>query len=159
MVKHTQGAPLGGAESRPTKDQPPEPLAHSPAGAGKRLGVSTRQVYVLIASGERGRWATFAATCACLAVTRCTAWHYTRRAATRLHVHVGLTFSGCLGGRRMKRGHWFGFDCAHSGDLVPGMVLRFAWIGNDRDTYRSVTYVRAECTGLAEQLARKAHSP
>ncbi len=40
------------SKSKPTKGQPPEPLAHSPAGAGKRLGVSTRQVYVLIASGD-----------------------------------------------------------------------------------------------------------
>ena len=29
-----------------------EPLAHSPENAARRLGVSTRQIYVLIASGE-----------------------------------------------------------------------------------------------------------
>lgn len=29
-----------------------EPLAHSPDRAGSRIGVSTRQVYVLIAAGE-----------------------------------------------------------------------------------------------------------
>ena len=31
---------------------PVEPLAHSPTRAGKRIGVSTRQVYIHIASGE-----------------------------------------------------------------------------------------------------------
>jgi excisionase family DNA binding protein len=30
----------------------PEPLAHSPEGAGMRLGIPTRAVYTLIASGE-----------------------------------------------------------------------------------------------------------
>ena len=40
------------AKSRPAKAKPLEPLAHSPSRAGERLGVSTRQVYVLIASGE-----------------------------------------------------------------------------------------------------------
>jgi excisionase family DNA binding protein len=34
------------------KAEPFEPLAHSPARAGERLGVSTRQVYVLIANGD-----------------------------------------------------------------------------------------------------------
>jgi excisionase family DNA binding protein len=34
------------------KDFQPEPLAHSPAAAAKRLGVSTRRVYELIAVGE-----------------------------------------------------------------------------------------------------------
>ena len=37
----------------PKVELPPvEPLSHSPARAGQRLGVSARQVYVLIASGE-----------------------------------------------------------------------------------------------------------
>ena len=30
----------------------PEALAHSPDRAGQRIGISTRQVYVLIANGE-----------------------------------------------------------------------------------------------------------
>lgn len=44
--------------------------------------------------------------------------------------------------------HWIGFDCAHAGDLCPGMKeLRF----NDW-TYRDVNYVRAEVERLAEQV-------
>ena len=38
---------------RPSVEEfPVEPLAHSPVRAGKRIGVSTRQVYLHIASGE-----------------------------------------------------------------------------------------------------------
>jgi hypothetical protein len=68
----------------------------------------------------------------------------------------------------MKRGHWFGFDCAHYDDIVPGMVDMYARIRDSmpphlRDiangpgqVYRTIAYVRQECTDLAEQLARKA---
>lgn len=84
-------------------------------------------------------------------------------------VHGGLTFSGCLGGRKMKRGHWFGFDCGHYGDLVPSMVefratlppalaetLRDQQTGPFAEVYRTVEYVRAECMALAQQLAERA---
>ena len=38
---------------QPTGDPAPiEPLCHSPARAGQRLGISQRQIYVHIASGE-----------------------------------------------------------------------------------------------------------
>ena len=90
-----------------------------------------------------------------------------RRVERGFAVHGGLTFSGCLGGRRMKRGHWFGFDCAHWRDIVPGMVSFYETLPDDLrheltsqvgpfEVYRTVSYVQAECTALAEQLARKA---
>ena len=44
---------------------------------------------------------------------------------------------------------WFGFDCAHSGDLVPSMLAFGASIGDD---YRSLDYVIDECSDLAKQL-------
>ena len=45
---------------------------------------------------------------------------------------------------------WFGFDCAHAGDLCPGSFsLRFLQDG----IYRDLSYVRAEVTHLAAQLA------
>lgn len=89
---------------------------------------------------------------------------YTRRAIYRaIEVHGGLTFSGCLGGRRMKRGHWFGFDCGHFGDAVPVLMMlvqqqlpeHLASLFRSSEVYRSVEYVRAECTSLAQQLSRK----
>lgn len=61
-------------------------------------------------------------------------------------VHGSLTFSGELDG---LDGHWFGFDCAHAGDLQPDSPYSF-----DYDAvYRDIEYVRAECRSLAEQLA------
>ena len=71
-------------------------------------------------------------------------------------VHGGITFSGCLGGRRMKRGHWFGFDCAHWRDLVPQMMRLGLFASDESLVYRDITYVRDECTSLAAQLAARA---
>jgi len=90
-----------------------------------------------------------------------------RRVERGLVVHGGLTFSGCLRTRSMKRGHWFGFDCAHWRDLVPGLIELRAGLpeelaemlaqnqGAPLEVYRPVSYVRDECTALAQQLARK----
>jgi hypothetical protein len=55
---------------------------------------------------------------------------------------------------------WFGFDCAHYMDLSPGMSAELAdaglpWPG-DRETYKTVTYVKAECASLAQQVAEAA---
>lgn len=44
---------------------------------------------------------------------------------------------------------WFGFDCAHCDDFVPGMDLTFSYRGG---TYRNVAYVAAQVTSLAAQL-------
>lgn len=85
------------------------------------------------------------------------------RQVGRLRVHGGITFTGCLGGRAMKRGHWFGFDCGHAFDLVPGMLELRKRLPPDLDAflfmrpevYRDINYVRGECADLAAQLARK----
>ena len=73
-----------------------------------------------------------------------------------VEVHGGLTYSArCLGAicHVPKPGEaddvwWFGFDCGHLGDIVPG--LRIDWDA----TYRDVTYARRETERIAEQLAR-----
>ena len=46
---------------------------------------------------------------------------------------------------------WFGFDCAHAGDLCPKMT-RYGRHPDD-DRYRDIGYVEAECAKLAMQLA------
>jgi len=61
-------------------------------------------------------------------------------------VHGSITFSGDLLGRD---GHWFGFDCAHSGDLSPGYDY-------GDGVYRTFEYVKAECASLAKQLQQVA---
>lgn len=54
---------------------------------------------------------------------------------------------------------WFGFDCAHAGDLMPGINAVLAEIGSPSlprygdETYRDVAYVAGECARLAQQLA------
>lgn len=59
---------------------------------------------------------------------------------------------------RPEKVWWLGFDCAHFGDLQPSskdfwkdypeIVRHF-----ERDKYRDVNYVKAECAKLAAQLA------
>lgn len=49
---------------------------------------------------------------------------------------------------------WLGFDCAHCGDLSPGMAARerqFGWMPSDR--YRDLKYVEQQCASLAKQLS------
>lgn len=65
-------------------------------------------------------------------------------------VHGGITFSGVLDEGMV--GYWyFGFDCAHAGDLVPGTgsLIRH----NPSGVYRDELYVMAEIENLAAQLA------
>lgn len=72
--------------------------------------------------------------------------------------HGGLTFAdraeGYLGAERQPGEvlWWLGFDCAHAGDGVPGMMIMPFW---DRrgGSYRDLTFVTRETNRLAEQLA------
>lgn len=76
-------------------------------------------------------------------------------------VHGGLTFAaGCSGGdpstsicHVVEPGEpddawWFGFDCAHYMDLLPGISLSCG-----DETYRDQGYVTRETERLAKQLA------
>ncbi len=84
-------------------------------------------------------------------------------------VHGGLTFAAACDERetdgtkpqichvplpgRPGAVWWFGFDCAHVGDLTAcgrGSARRFPSLGGG--TYRDLEYVRSECTDLAKQL-------
>jgi hypothetical protein len=81
-------------------------------------------------------------------------WHGKHYDDIDAKVHGGLTFSGKL--RADMDGWWIGFDCAHSGDLVPAMSLTFPG-----DTYRTFGYVVGACGDLAGQVidAGKAQQP
>lgn len=67
-----------------------------------------------------------------------------------LNVHGGLTYSGTGSGSihfEGLDGLWlFGFDCAHSQDLSPGMRI------HNGSIYRTLDYVRIQCAELARQL-------
>lgn len=47
---------------------------------------------------------------------------------------------------------WFGFDCAHSGDVSPGYDRELRGFGTGHDTYRDLDYVVRQCEQLAAQL-------
>lgn len=70
-----------------------------------------------------------------------------------LSVHGGVTYSASNGEK------WrFGFDCAHSGDLVPSIKALSAGIMAS-GVYRDIEYVTAETEALAVQLAALAEQP
>jgi len=70
------------------------------------------------------------------------------QAINNISVHGGLTFSEK---RKENDDTWyFGFDCAHSGDLVGYL---FDYPEMDRgDTYKDKQFVITECQNLAKQL-------
>lgn len=65
-----------------------------------------------------------------------------------ISVHGGLTY---------KEGNVIGFDCAHAGDLSPGLALlsdgRFA-IYHVNDVYRDWAYVQGEISSMVDQALR-----
>jgi hypothetical protein len=87
-----------------------------------------------------------------------------------IDVHGSLTYAaGCQEDASEEKGichvpepgrpkdvWWFGFDCAHSFDLAPGMLARMggesAMPSSYGESYKTVGYVREECARLAEQL-------
>jgi len=80
-----------------------------------------------------------------------------------LNVHGGLTYSDkCTGSvchtpepGRTDDIWWLGFDCAHSGDLVPKFSLFRHQLGESRfydEAYRTKEYVIAEVKKLADQI-------
>jgi hypothetical protein len=84
-----------------------------------------------------------------------------------VHVHGGLTFAaGCAHGEDEAEGvchrpgagepddvWWFGFDCAHSGDLSPATrSIRTGSVVAVREVYRDLSYVEEQVSRLARQL-------
>lgn len=73
-----------------------------------------------------------------------------------MHVHGGLTYADKRAPQeddlqtevRMASSWWFGFDCAHYNDLVPGL-RKYRYDG----VYRDFLYVKDEAKSLAKQLA------
>jgi hypothetical protein len=66
-------------------------------------------------------------------------------------VHGSLTWAApdVSGEPRVEGEWWFGFDCAHAGDLSPMRPERFF---DESNEYRDWAYVMAECESLAAQL-------
>lgn len=69
-------------------------------------------------------------------------------------VHGGLTYAEDAppsAADDQKGGWWFGFDCAHSGDLTPKYAGRYGL--HEGGEYRTFDYVKSEVESLARQLA------
>lgn len=81
--------------------------------------------------------------------------------AVDIKIHGGLTFSA-IGDDGLW---WFGFDCGHAGDLVPGVLLSIVHANvklssyNRAGTYRTWEYVENEVTHLALMLWRIQNEP
>lgn len=92
-----------------------------------------------------------------------------------VQAHGGLTFAGsCRPNASEETGichvpgdgaadhvWWFGFDCAHAGDVTPALHAlygRFPYRRPDfiHEKYRDVAYVKAEVAQLAQSLAQRA---
>jgi hypothetical protein len=73
-----------------------------------------------------------------------------------LLVHGGVTFSGHRDTERFNQfTWWFGFDCGHACDVVPGLLKLVGLLTRDgREEYRNLAYVFEQCEWLAEQLAK-----
>lgn len=88
-----------------------------------------------------------------------------------IDVHGGLTFSSPCSGPichitdNPDNLYWFGFDCAHWNDAVPGIDFALMTIerpllsNHDKKSYRELDYVKAETMKLAEQLKEKIKKP
>lgn len=86
---------------------------------------------------------------------------YKIKLESELDVHGGITFQGFFDDDQDT--WWFGFDCAHGGDIIPELeyvrrnlklpVLRFI-----KETYKDINYVEIECELLAEQLKVKSEN-
>jgi hypothetical protein len=72
---------------------------------------------------------------------------------TLIQVHGGLTYSGWLTKKNKNILWYFGFDCAHYGDFMPGLCHNPSYLSfGDTGVYRDQQYVHAEVVSLAEQL-------
>lgn len=80
-----------------------------------------------------------------------------------IRVHGGLTFADHIQSKHQGKDGWwyFGFDCAHSNDYVPGMAqypnseitqMFKALLGNRTEVYRTEEFVRSEVAHLSEEL-------
>ncbi len=64
----------------------------------------------------------------------------------QFEVHGGVTWNNSFEDEVSP--YWVGFDCAHSGDLLPGMKSSI-W---SHDWYRDIDYVTAQCELLSKQI-------
>lgn len=119
-------------------DWPPGPWDHEPDQDGWRDRATG--LFCSARRGPLGNW------CGYVALPAGHPW--ADLAEPPADVHGGITFSGPVDG-----GYLIGFDCAHLGDLVPGVLAYMTTPGFPGETYKDLTFVRTECQRLAFQVA------
>lgn len=79
---------------------------------------------------------------------------------SEIYVHGGLTYADGCEKYPIEAPDlwWLGYDCAHSGDLVPGLVERIGRMGH-HDVLRTLDYCERECENLATQLSKLTVDP
>jgi hypothetical protein len=78
---------------------------------------------------------------------------YTHEIFEHIDVHGGLTYGDEGDGEFRPEGtYWFGFDCAHSGDLSPYWFGKYG-ISLRHEVYRDMAYVTTETERLAAGLS------
>jgi hypothetical protein len=82
--------------------------------------------------------------------------------ALDINVHGGLTYSDKCAGHICHTPDpvesddvwWFGFDCGHYRDMLPGILAHYRRDARDQ-TYKDMAYVESEIASLAVQLGAK----
>jgi hypothetical protein len=76
----------------------------------------------------------------------------------QLEVHWHINYAAPSTEGEPEHLWWFGFDCGHWNDQRPGQIaeLRRMGVNLDYQVYRTLVYVQAQCTCLAEQLSIEA---
>ena len=86
-----------------------------------------------------------------------------------INIHWGLTYAERCNGIICHKTddseddrYWFGFDCAHAGDVIPAhdlfelsFLAAIKEIGKKGSTYKTQGWVKKKTIGLAEQLKRR----
>lgn len=93
--------------------------------------------------------------------------NYDDAATEALDAHGGLTYAAACSGsichvpREGESDHvwWFGFDCAHLGDVTPGLLRYELGPSPFGESYRDVWYVSREVERLASQLDERKPEP
>ena len=117
--------------------------------------------YVGVAEGHRFFAKEYSS---CIKDPPCEESCYEHSPGAALDVHGGITFSDfCAEDREQgichipaegepARVYWFGFDCAHSGDVSPKYDGKYGRIA-EFESYKPLQYVKNQCAELARQLA------
>lgn len=106
------------------------------------------------------------ALCGYVGVPKHHPWHGKDYDDCEVEVHWGLTYAGKCAGKICHKEEtdgkianqdvwWLGFDCAHSGDYIPGMDCKYKTeeLASGYSSYKNMAYVTNECRKLAMQVS------